>query len=155
MSRSREKLEAARIELNASGREADRAFPGTGHLHYDKEGKPIGLGDWAVLHEDDDYRRVAVDYVGPYCVSTVWGGLDMGFSSFMGGPAIIFETMVFLDEIRRQQWGGATFEYMPSLDHDEDGMERYATLEEAEEGHARIVKAWERKLEEARRSEHH
>ena len=54
-------------------------------------------------------------------VSTVWLGLDYQFEE--GEPPLIFETMVFPME---GNW-------------DEEYCERYSTLEEAEEGHRRIV----------------
>src|SRR4249920_1935701 len=53
---------------------------------------------WAALLEDNDYRRVAWDEVGPYVVSTVWLGIDYGFGRTE--VPLIFETMVF--DTRRQ-----------------------------------------------------
>ena len=53
-------------------------------------------------------------------VSTIFLGLD---HSFLGGPPILFETMVFSEELLP----GDTYE------------ERYATKAEAEEGHKRVV----------------
>jgi len=53
-------------------------------------------------------------------VSTVFLGLDHGH--LLGGPPVLFETMVFGDDI--------------------DHMERYLTLEEAKIGHKRVVKKY-------------
>lgn len=61
--------------------------------HYDRQGNVIpDLMEWARLHNDDNYKRVAQDTIGTLWVSTVWLGLD---HSFGGGPPLIFETMVF------------------------------------------------------------
>lgn len=86
---------------------------------YDREGKPIGMRDWGRLLGDREYRVVAKDTVGAYEVSTVWLGVDHGFS---GGPPVIFETMVF----------GAG--HPGDLD-----CWRYCTEAEAQRGHAEVV----------------
>lgn len=54
---------------------------------------------------------------GDVRVSTVFLGLDHRFGD---GPPLLFETMAFVG-------------------HDDVGMERYSTWQEAEEGHARWV----------------
>lgn len=109
-------------------------------MHFDKEGNPLGLGDWAYLRETapDDYRRVGLDYVGPYEISTVWVGINLALS-YEELP-LIFETMVFTD-------GGE-----PA--YDPDSMSRYSSLEQAEEGHAETVRRWREKLERAVAEEH-
>lgn len=61
-------------------------------------------------------------------VSTVWLGLNHRFED---GPPLIFETMVFPQQ---NNWG-------------EEDMERYSTLEEAKEGHERMVDKWRGKKE--------
>ena len=61
-------------------------------MYFDRAGEPIGMGDWAALHADEGYVRVAATTVSEAWVSTVWIGHDMGFG--MGAP-IIFETMIF------------------------------------------------------------
>lgn len=66
-----------------------------------------------------DPTRMAETTIDKAWVSTVWVGLDMGYT---GDPPIIFETMIF---------GG---------DHDEF-CERYATKEAALAGHDRVVAA--------------
>lgn len=55
-------------------------------------------------------------------VSTVWLGLDHGFT---GGKPLIFETMVFTEKRGEEQ-----------------DMDRYSTLREAIAGHKRMVKKW-------------
>lgn len=74
-------------------------------------------GEWMQKAE----RHVANDYLpdGVH-VSTVFLGLDHGFHPTDGGTPILFETMIF---------GGEHDQY----------QERYATWEEAEEGHKRAV----------------
>jgi hypothetical protein len=79
---------------------------------------------WAKQFEETDQRRVAWTDVRPGVeVSTVFLGIDHNF--FGEGPPILFETMVFRD--------GAGCE-----------DERYATWDEAEQGHARMVAQVER-----------
>jgi hypothetical protein len=104
--------------------EADlnRRFPAgsRGFGHYDRQGKPIGLGTWARRFHDENYKRIlATQLSAGIWVSTVWMGLDHGFGR---GPPIIFETMVFRHD-------------------DASGEEqyRYATEAEAREGHALAV----------------
>lgn len=63
-------------------------------------------------------RQVANTLVGDVRVSTVFLGLDHSFGD--DRPPILFETMVF---------GGSL----------EDEMDRYATWDEAEKGHAAMV----------------
>lgn len=101
---------------------------------YDRDGNPLSWEQWAVLAEDDDYRRVDLTEVGPYVVSTVWLGLD---HSYLGqGPPVIFETMVFT----RSAWYDETDRDDP--DHEplwEMDARRYSTLSEAQEGHSETV----------------
>lgn len=58
---------------------------------YDRNGNRLGLFEWARLHEDDEYKRIAHTVVRGREVSTIWLGLDHGF----GEIPIIFETVVF------------------------------------------------------------
>lgn len=62
-------------------------------IHYDREGHPIDLDQWADLFGNDDYRRVAEDRIAGMWVSTVWLGIDHNFRP--DDPPLIFETMVF------------------------------------------------------------
>lgn len=95
-------------------------------MYYDKSGAPITRAAYAALLGEDagDYRRVALTQAGAYRVSTVWLGSDHNFLD--KGPPLIFETMVFRGP-----------EGLLEVDCD-----RYATLEEAEEGHAKFVAKW-------------
>jgi hypothetical protein len=92
-----EERERMRRELNDRGREiTEQVYGPLGveppGFHFDREGKPIGMGDHAVLKLDDNYKRVASDYVGYVWVSTVWIGHNL---AIMDGPPLIFETMAF------------------------------------------------------------
>ena len=94
-------------------------------MYYDKQGNPLELMEWANLYEESrDYGRVGQTTVGKTTVSTIWIGLDMGLSRW-AGPPLIFETMMFTE------------------DGVEDFQARYATLEQAQAGHANTVKALE------------
>lgn len=76
--------------------------------------------EWGAFFNDTEARRVGYDKVGEARVSTVFLGIDHNFDD--EGPPILFETMVFglLGE-EEQQW-------------------RYASYEDAVEGHRRAVK---------------
>lgn len=87
--------------------------------YYDRQGKPIDFKEWARLHSNLDYKRVARTHLThKTLVSTVWLGLDHGFT---GGPPVIFETMVFYGK------------------NDDEPMWRYHTEEEALAGHQKVV----------------
>lgn len=108
-----------------------------GHF-FNQAGQPITVAEWSLAFEDFDARRVRFDTVHgageAVDVSTVWVGLDHQFGD---GPPLIFESLVF---------GGPL---------DGAGL-RYATRDEAIEGHAALVgevrQALEA-LERARRGE--
>jgi hypothetical protein len=91
-----------------------------GRYILDATGNPIPEPDlikWANWFEDSGpQRRVAHDVRGKYSISTVFIALDHSFGE---GPPLLFETMVF---------GGKS-----------GIQERYATREEALEGHKRIL----------------
>lgn len=108
-------------------------------LHYDSNGEPISLDEWAALRWIDEYRHVGNDFIpvrganyrieyddgverveGMVRVSTVWFGIDMGYGFITGGPPLIFETMIFGGAHHESQW-------------------RYATHAEAVAGHAAAV----------------
>jgi hypothetical protein len=100
-------------------------------FYFDRQGEPIDMDRWGVLHEDPDYKRVALDVypsledvtadpLSPEpvaTVSTVWLGINHAFG---GGPPVIFETMIF---------GG---------DYDQECM-RYSTEADAVDGHWRVM----------------
>jgi hypothetical protein len=90
--------------------------------YYDKEGKPIeDVFKWAKMFEDKDYSRVGL-FERPWVkVSTVWLGLNHNWGE---GAPLIFETMAFAPHMT------------------EVCQERYATLAQAEEGHAKAVKKY-------------
>jgi hypothetical protein len=87
-------------------------------MYFDRDGKPMSQQDWSTRFHDLDYKRVAVHERGDEMVSTVWVGMDMGFTR---GLPIIFETMVF---------GYGDWDQFQA---------RYATEEEALIGHEQIV----------------
>jgi hypothetical protein len=91
---------------------------------YDRQGKLINLVQYVKLLIDDEekYRRVAQDQVGPYDVSTIWLGV-----SFRQPPEI-FETMVFV--------------YGKDI-----ATRRYLTEEEAIEGHKEMVEEFRTKVQ--------
>lgn len=94
--------------------ETDFSYP-----YYDMDGRRISRAAAMRLYEGDfnATRRVAEDYIGEVHISTVLLVID---HSFGDGPPLIFETMIFRGE------------------HDEY-QERYATREQALDGHARAV----------------
>jgi hypothetical protein len=85
--------------------------------YYDRQGQPIDMMTWAQMFEDKAVKVVAQTKVGDVLVSTAWLGLD---HNFLGGPPLIFETMVF---------GGL-------LDQEQ---ERYSTEAQALAGHDQMV----------------
>lgn len=85
--------------------------------YYDRQGKPMTLAEWAKASEGE--RHIGQDRVGDAEVSTVWMGLDHQF--VVGGPLLIFETMIFGGDYDEFQW-------------------RYSTEEEAAAGHLVVVR---------------
>jgi hypothetical protein len=96
--------------------------PDGSSAHYGKDGEPISFRAWAELFGQEDYKRVAETTVGSYWVSTVWLGIN---HNFMGDPPLIFETMVF--------------NTVDGSLADDKYMERYSTIQQAEQGHGHIV----------------
>jgi hypothetical protein len=86
---------------------------------FDKQGRPMSIEQWQA--KGHGYRRIELDIVGPYRISTVWLGLNFQFGD---GPPLIFETMVFKDG--------------DNLDPERD-CERYSTESDAIAGHAAMV----------------
>jgi len=96
-----------------------------GHLRfYDRDGKPITMGDWVKKLEDHDYVVVKLTELGGFRVSTVWLGFDHRFHSRKGSDPILFETIVFgpKGSVEEQQ--------------------RYTTEAEARAGHDQTVARW-------------
>ena len=93
---------------------------------YDRQGNKLELMEWARLFEDKKYCRVAETILPDgKRVSTVWLGLDHQFGD---GPPLIFETMIFSDDIEG--------------DSDDLDMTRYSTEAEAITGHEAMVERW-------------
>jgi len=90
----------------------------------DADNNPVGTDD---VHEWVEFRRsqpgglprVAEDFVGDVYVSTIFLGIDHNY--WDEGPPIVFETMVFGGKLERT-------------------MARYATYEEAKQGHADMLR---------------
>lgn len=90
-------------------------------MYYDKQGNKIDALTWIKLFDEKGYKRVGYVEKGGISVSTVWLGLDHGFSDEIH---LIFETMVF------------------GLADGSQPQERYWTLEEAQKGHEEMVKKY-------------
>jgi len=52
-------------------------------LHFDRDGRPLGLMEWVDLTADPDYKRVAKTDRDGCTVSTVWLGTN---TAWRGGP---------------------------------------------------------------------
>lgn len=91
---------------------------------YGMDGQPITMSEWSRLCDNDERRVDSTVLPGGVWVSTVLLGIDHNFSGI--GPPIIFETMVFESQDKL----------------DELDLERYATKQEAEDGHQRMVTKW-------------
>jgi len=75
--------------------------------------------------EKENRIHVKKEMVGKFFISTIFWGLNHSFK----GPPILFETMVF-------NYGAKVTKENEFLD---EYMERYATRDEAEKGHEKIV----------------
>lgn len=95
------------------------------------------LREWTRWMEaNHNKRRVAQDTVDRYWISTVFLGLN---HSWGDGPPLLFETLVFdRAETKVIEWpGGRVREFHPNI---EDYGRRWHTWEEAEAGHAKVVR---------------
>lgn len=81
--------------------------------YYDIDGSPIDMMTWARKGSSPE-KIISKTVKGDVVVSTVWLGIDHNFG--LGGPPIIFETMIFGGPFDQEQW-------------------RYSTLEQAQVGH--------------------
>lgn len=88
---------------------------------FNRQGKPITLEIWSELNQDWNYKVVKKTTTNGFRVSTIWLGMNHQWRD--NEEPLIFETMVFPDDDS----------------YDDLFCERYATLEQAEEGHERIV----------------
>lgn len=100
-------------------------------MHYDRDGQPISLRTWADLHADPEYRVVEETWIGKIRISTVWLGIN---HDYLGGPPLIYETMVFDWHNPTTIPGFGDREFAPDLE-----MVRYTTLAQAETGHEQMV----------------
>lgn len=113
-----------------------------GSDYYDKNGVPISMGEWARRTEDLKYKQVAVTNFGPIMVSTVWLGMDHGFSRFAPDDAdvdrrpVIFESLIFVADPDEKRWPWTA---NPDKHELAGYQRRYCTLEEAITGHDELV----------------
>lgn len=77
--------------------------------HYDRQGNPITMMEFAELLMDDRYYRVArtafydVERGYTYDLSTIWMGIDHSWGS--SEIPILFESMLFTDDESVSEWG--------------------------------------------------
>jgi hypothetical protein len=110
--------------------------------HYDYEGEPMSLLDWTEAFADMDYRRVALDEIGVFNVSTVWLGLDHGLMRYGQHEPIIFETAVFITHPDRiVNFFGR--DHVVNAEWLDDFMRRYTNAADAERGHRETCAALE------------
>lgn len=109
-------------------------------IYYNRQGQSMGRAEAYARLSDPEYKRVGATQVGKYWVSTVWLGID---HSFLEGPPIIFETMVFEVKISDgpQTLGSELY------------CDRYSTEQEAIEGHNKAILKYEHQLEKDRAKE--
>ena len=109
-----------------------------GNPYYDKYGRNISSEKWAKLFEDYEYKVIKRDTLSNgILISTVWLGLDHGFS---GKKPIIFETMAFAKKEKTIKFGKQKVKI-----HNELEMDRYSTITEAKKGHKKMVDKWSKK----------
>lgn len=96
-------------------------------IYYDRSGAPIAMEDWARLHADREYQRIAQHWVRGWMVSTVWLGIDHGFG--LSDAPLIFETMIFPPGDEAGEFGVWDGQY----------CERHPTEEAAQAGHDRAL----------------
>jgi hypothetical protein len=95
-------------------------------IYYDRQGRPMTMQQWAQKFQDENYRHLARDVIGPdepldpaplITVSTFWLGLNANWRS---GEPLIYETLIV---------GG-----------ERDAVDiRYTTERQAREGHRLVV----------------
>lgn len=99
--------------------------------------------EWGRFFEDFSKRRVALTELPNARISTVFLGLDYNWGQ---GKPLVFETMVFPGPL--PWWKDLLMRWFPRVFYRrwsrlvEKDMARYATWEEAEEGHKRMVEKW-------------
>jgi hypothetical protein len=96
-------------------------------MFFDRQLQPLGWEEYAILHSFRSYCRVDESNIGPLWISTVWLGTDLGI---WGDDPIVFETMIFgPDESEPLH---------PEMRAYVDAMVRYASEDEAYQGHASV-----------------
>lgn len=95
-------------------------------MFFDRQGEPLTVAEYAVLHSFRSYHRVAESHIAGLWISTVWLGTD--YSMWDDDGPIIFETMIFADDPLE--------ELHPELREWVKACRRYGTEEQAEAGHA-------------------
>jgi hypothetical protein len=115
-------------------------------MYFDRQGRPMGMLDWAAKIEDRDYCVVAQHWVRGWMVSTVWLGLNHNFTS--QGPPIIFETMIFAPkdatigkEDEGEDWEAGEDAFGTAARDLDQYQERYPTEAAAQAGHDRALAA--------------
>jgi hypothetical protein len=133
--------------------------------YYDPQGRHIDMWRWANLSHKrlpdgreriSKWKRIEQTFTREHWVSTVWLGLN---HSWMGGPPLIFETMVFCkhDDAEGKQRRNADRMFRMNADtpditgfgheyeqHEcdiDNDMDRYPTSRHARKGHWRMVEA--------------
>lgn len=108
--------------------------------YYGLDGKPISQREWLAMREKPENRVVERTQVGTWLVSTVWLGLDHGFG--YSKKPLIFETKVFDRTLEGLEDSRKTYERVGLKPPSPDGIlgpealqQRYATIEEARQGH--------------------
>lgn len=77
------------------------------HAGFDRQGRPINVGQWMTLHADLAYLHVRASAVcEDVHVSTVWTGFASGWDE--NRQPLIFETMVFGGPMDEYAWKWAT-----------------------------------------------
>jgi hypothetical protein len=102
--------------------------------YYDRKGRVIDMFEWSYLFGDIGYKQLKHTTIDANTwVSTIWMGIDHGFSFDPLAKPVIFETMCFrrMPEPKPRRGGG-------SHEFDEDGQWRWRTEEEALAGHETV-----------------
>lgn len=94
--------------------------------YFDRDGRAMKFSAWVQKYERSD-RRVALTETRFFRISTVYLGLN---HALMGGPPLIYETMVFP---RRKKGLGAWGDLV---------CDRYSTEQQALAGHEAVVRYW-------------
>lgn len=97
-------------------------------MFFDRQLQPLDWEEYAILHSFRTlYCRVDESHIGPLWISTVWLGTDMGM---WAESPIVFETMIFgPDESEPLH---------PEMRSYVDAIVRYASEDEAYQGHASV-----------------